>query len=78
MSTLIKNGVTYFVRDPYCLGRSCLDLGPNVEASDDEKGLDVSSSCRTMLVKGCPRELPTYDAEPSEKRGLIGVRLGRS
>jgi hypothetical protein len=82
MSSLVKNHVEYFVRDPYCLGRSYLDLGLKVEASFDEKGLDIRcrmhSNCWRMLNGGCPRDLPGYDAELAERRRLNGVRLGKS
>jgi hypothetical protein len=81
MATILKNGVTYYVRDPYCLGRRCLDLGPDVKATFDEKGKDIrcrmSSECRTRLNRGCPRELPDYEAELVNKRMLSGMRIGR-
>jgi hypothetical protein len=82
MATLIKNHIEYFVGDAGCLGRSCLDLGPDVKRIFEEKGKEiygrVHSHCRRMLQPGWPRELPAYDVELSEKRRLIGVRLGRS
>jgi hypothetical protein len=80
MSSLRKNGVEYFVRDAVCLGRSCLDLGKDVEAIFDEKGLDIRcrmhSHCRRMLKGGCPRELPGFDRWIANKRTADGVRIG--
>jgi len=80
MSSLVKDHVTYYVRDPYCLGRSCLDLGADVEVSYDEKGLDkrlrMTSACRRISNGGCPLALPGYDAELADKRKLIGLRVG--
>jgi hypothetical protein len=79
---LRRRTVSYYVRDPYCLGRSCLDLGPDVKVSYDEKGLDkrlrTSSACRRMLngvVRGSCRD--TME-ELASKRRADGVRLGRS
>ena len=47
-----------------------------------EKDLDIRSrmhsGCRTMLVKGCPRELPGFDRWIEEKRRVDGVRIGES
>jgi hypothetical protein len=81
MATLVKNGVQYFVRNADCLGRSCLDLGKDVEATFDAKGLDIRlrmhSVCRRMSNAGCPAQLPEWNREPADKRKADGVRLGR-
>jgi len=65
--TLVRSQVRYFVRDQDCIGRPCLDLGPEVKVTLDDKGIDtrcrMRSGCHRMLQKGCPRELPGYDAQ---------------
>ena len=72
--TLVKSQVRYFVRDQDCIGRSCLDLGPEVKAAPDIR-CKLRSGCRTMLGKGCPRELPAYDARIASRHMLAGVSL---
>ena len=77
--TLVKSQVRYFVRDEDCIGRSCLDLGPEVKVTLDDKGIDIRcrmrSACRTLLQKGCPRELPGYDARIAAKHMLSGISV---
>ena len=78
MATLVKSQVRYFVRDEDCLGRGCLDLG-EAKAILDDKGIDirgkVRSACRRMLQKGCPRDLPGYDARIAAKHSLSGISV---
>jgi hypothetical protein len=75
--TLVRSQVRYFIRDQDCIGRSCLELGPAVKVTFDDQGIDIRcrmrSACRTMLQKGCPRELPAYDALIAAKRMANGV-----
>ena len=79
MVTLVRNQVRYFVKDQDCIGRSCLDLGPEVKVTLDDKGIDIRcrmrSACRTLLQKGCPRELPGYDARIASRHMLSGVSV---
>jgi hypothetical protein len=35
----------------------------------------MRSACRRMLQKGCPRELPGYDAQIASRHMLAGVSL---
>ena len=70
--TLVKSQVRYFIRDQDCIGRSCLELGPEVKAAPEIR-CKLRSGCRTMLQKGCPRELPGYDALVAAKRMANGV-----
>jgi len=64
MEEVALDGKLSTIRDPYCLGRSCLDLGPDVKATFDEKGLDIRfrmefgmsdkvvlGSCRDMMPR---------------------------
>ena len=73
--TLVKSQVRYFVRDQDCIGRSCLDLGPEVKATPDIRCKLVRSACRTLLQKGCPRELPGYNAQIASRYMLSGVSV---
>jgi hypothetical protein len=79
MITLARNQVRYSIRDEDCIGRSCLDLGPEVKVTLDDKGIDIRcrmrSVCRTLLQKGCPRELPGYDARIAAKHMLSGISV---
>ena len=74
MVTLVKSQVRYFVRDQDCIGRSCLDLGPEVKAAPDIR-CKLRSGCRTMLQKGCPKQLPGYDARIASRHMLSGVSV---
>ena len=74
MVTLVKSQVRYFIRDQDCIGRSCLELGPEVKAAPDIR-CKLRSGCRTMLQKGCPRELPGYDAGIASKHMLSGISV---
>jgi hypothetical protein len=74
MVTLVRNQVRYVIRDEGCIGQSCLDLGPKVEATPDIR-CKLRSGCRTMLQKGCPQELPGYDTRIASKHLLSGVSV---
>ena len=74
MVTLVKSQVRYFIRDQDCIGRSCLELGPEVKATPDIR-CKLRSGCRTMLQKGCPKQLPGYDARIASRHMLSGVSV---
>src|SRR5215469_6778945 len=75
MVTLVKRQVRYFIRDQNCIGRPCLDLGPEVKATPDIRCKLHRSGCRTMLQKGCPKQLPDYDQAIAEKHRLSGISV---
>lgn len=64
MSVIKANGQSYSVRDAWCIGRSCLELGCyERKASVIGTGANVEPEfcCLTMAERGCPRWLLQYD-----------------
>jgi len=75
---VLKNGVSYHVRDGGCIGRSCLNLHPVAIRGTTAGGTRFTGrwahECAQRYHHGCPQPIPEYDSKLAAKRRKSGFK----